>query len=129
MTHRLGIRAFGAASLALAAFFGTGCGAAYKSPVIPPQGLIYTQVKAPLDYDFNATTAKNEEGRRLRKGRSHTKYIFVPLLIINFDVAWGDAALGEAAKDGNLSIIHYADYEMMHVLGLYAEYRVTAYGE
>lgn len=97
-----------------------GC-AAWKAPVVPPAGGIYTHYSAPLT--LNDTPAPVCQ----KHGQSATSYfaLFYPF----YSGAWGDAALQAAAKDGGITKIHYADYEVLSVLGVYAEFTVRAYGE
>jgi hypothetical protein len=107
---------------ALAALAGlcAGC-AVWKAPVVPPSGAIYTHYSAPLTLNDKplAVCAK--------KGTASTRY--VALLYPMYSVSWADAALKTAAENGGLTRVHYADYEVLSVLGVYAEFTVRAYGE
>lgn len=44
-------------------------------------------------------------------------------------VATGDASINEAAKNGNITKISHVDYHTKNILGIYATYTVTVYGE
>jgi len=44
-------------------------------------------------------------------------------------VAYGDASIAAAMKDGGLTKVHHVDNETFNVLGIYARYRTIVYGE
>jgi hypothetical protein len=44
-------------------------------------------------------------------------------------IAWGDASVEAAMQTGQINKIHHVDVETFHVLGLYATYTTTVYGE
>lgn len=104
-----------AASCAIAgvAILSTGC---LRAPVVPPTGAIYTNVKAPLDHDFDQTKAN------LREGKSRS------ISVLGL-IAGGDASIDAAARSGNLEVIHSADYEYTNILGIYQEYVTIVRGE
>jgi hypothetical protein len=106
--------------LAAVAALCTGC-VAWKAPVVPPSGAIYTHYKAPLT--LNDQPAPLCE----KSGKSSTSYL--ALFYPAYSVAWADAAIETAAKEGGLQKVHYADYEVLSVLGIYAEFTVRVYGE
>lgn len=86
------------------------------APVMPPPGLIFTEYKAPLDYDQQASQVGT------REGRSET------ISILGL-VALGDASIREAARDGGITTIHGADYEYFNVIGVYQRYNTIVYGD
>ena len=92
-----------------------------KLPVMPPQGGIYTHVKMPLSTDFNATPVRE------RQGTAKTLYIREPYFGTSY--SWGDASIEEAAREGRLKNVSYADAEFLGVLGLFGMFTVRAYGE
>jgi len=92
----------------------TGC---LKAPVQPPMGLIYTDYKAPLDYD-----QEQSQSEGLKTGTSET------ISILGL-VALGDGSVETAAQNGNISQIHGADYEYFNVIGVYQRYRTVVHGE
>jgi len=96
---------------------------AWKAPVIPPGGLIYTHYKAPLTGDVNGVQVGAN-----KTGKATTRYIAYPFSRI-LSVAWADASIKEAARNGGLTKVEYADYEGLWVFGVYAEFTVTAHGE
>jgi hypothetical protein len=95
---------------------------AWKAPVVPPGGLIYTHYKAPLTGDVNKVPVGG------KTGIAKTTYVAYPFSRI-LSVAWADASIKEAARNGGLTRVEYADYEGLWVLGVYAEFTVTAHGE
>lgn len=107
----------------------SGCAGAprvmpYKAPVVPSWGIIFTQHKAPLTTNFESTPVEAP-----RVGRASTDYIFVPFFFAPFDIALGNASIAEAAKNGGITKVYYADHEFLRVLGIYARYTTTVYGE
>lgn len=93
-----------------------GCGG-MRAPVMPPMGVIYTGVAAPLDIDYK------ESGL----GEKHGKASVQQVLGL---VAWGDASTEAAAKNGQITVIDHADYEFLYVvLGIYSKYTTIVYGQ
>ncbi len=86
------------------------------APVMPPMGMIFTDYKAPLDYDQQASQVGTLQGR------SET------MSILGL-VALGDGSIREAARDGGITTIHGADYEYFNVVGIYQRYTTIVYGE
>lgn len=92
-------------------------------PVQPPDGLLYTHYKAPLQTDY--------EGQDFgtREGKASTQYLLVPLILVNPNFAWGDAAVKRAAESGGITTVKASDYEYLNVLGIYKKFTVVAYGD
>jgi len=44
-------------------------------------------------------------------------------------VSFGDSSIDAACKQGNISKIHYIDYETINILGIYGAVKTTVYGE
>ena len=93
-----------------------GCAGIAWTPVIPPAGFIYTQYKAPLDVDFDATPVP------MKKGTAST------MCVLGL-VAVGDASARAAAQDGGITRIEHADYDTLNVLGVYSKFTIIVYGE
>jgi hypothetical protein len=94
------------------------------TPVVPygVGGLIYTNYKAPLATDFDRTPAKPT-----KVGKAHTTWIYIPFFLpINF--AFGEAGVADAAKNGNITEVCYADYEFTRVLFFFASYETIVHG-
>lgn len=106
--------------LAVAALCG-GC-FGWAAPVRPPVGFLFTHYSAPLT--ANATDFKVEG----IKGSSHTFALREPF-VTGQGVAWAQAAVEEAARQGGLKKVYYADYEVLNVLSIYGRFTVRVYGE
>lgn len=91
----------------------TGC---LVAPVIPPVGIVYSDLKAPLDYD------QEESAVGTKAGTAQTESVLGL-------VAWGDASIQTAAANGNIATLTGADYEYFNILGVYQRYRTIARGE
>jgi hypothetical protein len=91
----------------------TGC---YYSPVVPPIGVVFSDVKAPMDTELDSTDMGT------KSGEAETCSILGL-------VSWGDASIEEAAKNGGLQTVKHADYEFFTVLGVYSTYTTVVYGD
>jgi hypothetical protein len=102
----------------------------YESPVIPPLGFIFTKVAAPLDFEFPSpgTPTRQDDDSGLKKGESNTHFIRIPFVRFRPSVAWERISVAETARAADIQTLHYADYEILIVLGIYAEYRLRVYG-
>ena len=87
----------------------TGC---IGAPVVPPLGLVYTQIGAPL-------SLKGQPGGK--RGESEV----VAILGL---VSTGDASVRAAAKNGGITNVTHVDYEFQNVLGVYQRYTTVVYG-
>lgn len=94
------------------------------TPVIPPPGYIFEQVRAPLSCNYDQTPVNPG-----KVGKATVRHIGIPFYpFLSF--SWDEASLETAAKNGELSEVSYADYETMSVLfGTYTEFTVIAYGK
>jgi len=99
----------------------TGCGL-FRAPVIPPQGILFSQVTAPLSLDFDETPVCAKHGEA-------TSRFFHEPLFTQLEFAWDKALLADAARNGGLSKVYYADYTHTNILGIYSTFTVRAYGE
>ncbi|MFA4945085.1 MAG: hypothetical protein WC789_10345 [Lentisphaeria bacterium] len=100
----------------------SGC-ATYRAPFQPPQGLLVSAVKAPLQLDSHAGVPAAPGGH----GQASTFYFHDPL-ITGLSFAWDDCALARASRNGGLQRLDYADYEYLMVLGIFGRMTVHAYG-
>jgi hypothetical protein len=101
-----------------------GCGtpAMHDTPVEPPPGAVFSQYKAPLTVDVDQTDIQS------KSGSASTRYLLVPFFgALSF--AWERCDIEQAAKNGGLTTVHHADYELLNVLGIYQEFTVHAYGQ
>jgi len=104
-----------ACAVLIGALFLTGC-ANYGAPLIPPMGLIYEDVKAPMDVDFDKTTLGSKQGTA------------ESMSILGL-IALGDCSINTAADNGNIMSVTHADYQYFNVLGVYQKFTTIAYGD
>lgn len=114
------------AAAALATVWLAGCAGLtpYQAPVKPPQAMLFVDVKAPLTAEFNNTRV----GPDLKKvSRRHTTF-FRDIIFTGGTIAWDEAAIAEIAREGGLTEVAYADYELMNILGIYGTFTINVYG-
>ncbi len=92
-----------------------GCGN-WIAPVVPPQGIAFSQTKAPIDTDLN------NKDLGFKTGKSSS---FAVLGL----VAFGDASTATAAQNGDIRTIKHVDYEYLNVLGLFQQFSLVVYGD
>jgi hypothetical protein len=97
-------------------FFSTGC-ITYSAPVMPPQGLLFSSIEAPLDANADSTSFADEK-------RGEASSIAVLGLF-----AFGDASLNTAVRNGGLSTVNHVDYSYRNILFFFQEFTIVAYGE
>ncbi len=99
----------------------SGC-VAYRTPVRPPSGGLFTRYKAPLTTQYNQTAVCEKSGS--------TSSLYVrDIIVTGLDIGWGKADIATAARNGGLQTVKYADYEILAVLGAFGRFTVTVYGE
>ncbi len=106
-------------ALATVALLSSGCAVAWQVPVDPPRGILFSQYRAPLTANFGEVPVSE------KVGTASTFYVN----FFGYDFAWDDARIEAAAREGGLSRVDYADYEVMQILGIFAQFTVRAYGE
>ncbi len=110
----------------LSILFLLGCaGGPWLTAVKPPEGVLFTHIKAPLTTNFHNTPV----GRKI--GSASTHYIH-DIFFTNIDAAWDKAGLKDALENGSFSghKIYYADYEYVNVFfSLYKKFTIHLYGE
>jgi hypothetical protein len=113
-------------SLCVAVLLLSGC-VAFEAPVQVPGGLIYQHTKAPLQTDVDVVDLGTKHGT------AKTQYVDNPILRLfggpPLAVAWNDASIAEAARNGGIETVKHVDYEIFRVLGVYIEFTVHAYGD
>ena len=78
---------------------------------------VYTNIKQPLDRNFQSTELGSKEGRA-----KTTSILWL--------FAWGDAGARRAAENGEITIIRHADVEVRsYLFGLYLETTTIVYGD
>jgi len=96
----------------LSLFVLSGCGVI--APVVPPTGLLYTDMQAPI------TTGPAEVGTK-RGEASVTAILGL--------ISTGDGSVAAAARNGRISKVSRVDYTYDNILGLYQKYTTIVYGE
>ena len=99
--------ALSAGTLVALALLG-GCASVY------PVGIIYTEVKVPVDATANGSGTK--------VGTSKCTSILSW-------VATGDASIEAAKKNGGITKVTAVDWHARNILGVYGEYTCTVYGD
>lgn len=95
-------------------FLASACG--YLAPVVPPGGLLFSNIQAPIDTDMESTVVKKKMGA--------SQSVAVLGLF-----AFGDASIAKAAEEGGLTTVHHVDYEYMNILFFYQSFKTKAYGD
>lgn len=92
----------------------TGCTTA---PFQPSEGIMYSDVKAPLALEYNKTDLGHKVG-------SASSISILGLF------ATGDCSTQAAAKDGGIKTVKHADYEFKNILfGIFTKTTVYVYGD
>ena len=91
-------------------------GCSIVAPVVPPQGLLFSQTKAPISTDFVNAQAGTKQGQASAQ------------CILGL-IATGDCSIQAAARAGGLKTISHVDYEFFNVLGIFTKTTVIVYGE
>ena len=91
-----------------------GC---YSTPVMPPQGTIFTSVGAPLSPNASQVAPAGKTGEA-------SSFCILGL------VAVGDCSFTKAAQDGGIKKPIYAEYDYLNVLFfVYQEFTIKVHGE
>ena len=88
----------------------------YQAPVMPPYGVLFSDISAPMTTDFVGQPASQKQGEASTVG---------VLGLLSF----GDCSTNAAARNGNLTQISYCDYSFVNILGFYQKFTVTAHGQ
>jgi hypothetical protein len=97
-----------------------------KAAVIPPLGIFFSQVRAPVG-------ARTPTRIGPRRGVASVNQIAIPPIpgltpsIPLF--SWGDASEEEAARRGGLEKVSHLDYELTVVMMVYRRFTLIAYGD
>lgn len=93
-----------------------------SSTFVPPRGVIYNSVRAPLTTEFYNTPVFDT------KGEASAYYLRIPVQMYP-SFGFNNADIDSAVRSGGLARASFADYELTSVLGIFARTRVIAYGE
>ena len=99
--------------IALAAGLVLSLGGCIAAPVVPPLGILYTNIEAPL-------APKGEVGSK--RGTASVKAVLGLF-------SWGNGSVRQAAANGNIHEVKLVDYEFKNVIGVYQRYTTVVYGE
>ncbi len=94
----------------------TGCAVNPKAPFQPANAGLFSNTTAPLSTEFHSASVSG-----LRMGEASTVNILGLF-------AFGDCGIHEAASNGNLTTVEFADYENLQVFGIYQKTTVKVYG-
>ena len=112
------------AALALGCLlFGVACAAPIVAPVVPPFGGAFTMYSAPLETDFEATPIGS------KVGTARMSHFTIPYTTRIPVATWAEAGIREAAADAGIQTVHYADYQLLNVLGIYVQLTVKVSGD
>jgi TRL-like protein family len=114
-----------ATALAVAGLLGAlGCASGVVAPVVPPYGSLFTMHAAPLDTNFDATPIGSKQGTAM------VHYFQEPISGYRIPIlTWGDASVQAAAAEARIQRIHYVDYRLLSVLGIYVQLTVQVSGD
>ena len=109
-----------------AALFGSGCAPGLANNY--PSGNVYEGTVFPMEYMMRAEHVSCEKvGTATVHGVS---IIFLGENLPTLSVAFGDAGIKKAMKDGGISRVHHVDQEIFSLLfGLYTKRTFIVYGE
>jgi hypothetical protein len=108
---------------ALATFGCAGVAPSRSAYPQPPVGFVFGRHAAPLEVNFEATPHGSKVGSARTRCFSDPFFTGLPI------VAWGDASIQTAARNAGITTVHYADYEILNVLGIYRELTVRISGD
>lgn len=101
-----------------------GCASPVVAPVEPPSGALFAYYTAPLETNFEGTPTGSKVGyAQLHFLREPFSGYRVPIVTL------ADASVREAARNAFIDTVHYADYEVLNVLGIYVQVTVRVAGD
>lgn len=104
--------------------FALGCASPVSAPVEPPAGALFAYYSAPLETNFENTPVGSKTGiAQLHFFREPFSGYRVPIVTL------AEASLKQAARDAFIDRVHYADYEVLNVLGIYVQVTVRVSGD
>lgn len=103
--------------------FGVAC-ASIEAPVVPPIGGAFTLYSAPLETHFEATPIGS------KVGTARMSHFELPVYTTRIPIStWAEAGIRKAAANAGIQTVHYADYQLLSVLGIYLQLTVRASGD
>ena len=104
----------------------TGCATFvnYETQVVPMRAGLIENFSAPLMTNFNNTNV----GKGNIKATSKKTLYFHDMLLTGMSFAWDNVSIPEIARKGGIKHVTYADYEVLNILGVYAQFQINVYG-
>ena len=84
-------------------------------PLAPVMAGLVIDQKGPVSSGENFTM------KAMKTGRSQAQGVIL--------VGFGDASVGTAAQNGQITKVHHVDSNSLNVLGIYSKYETIVYGE
>ena len=100
--------------------FLSGCISPPSAEFTPPEGLVFSNYKAPLLVDFDNTEATGYAG-------TASCGAFHDIILTGLAFAWGDCSIDTANQNGRLNRVGSADYEYLGFLRVFGKTTVHAY--
>ena len=98
-----------------------------RAPVIPPQGLLYSNIKAPITADATDFGSKRGTATSFQIGLPP---IPVAGLAMGLDLfAWGDASTETAAAAAGIGEVDHVDYHLEVFFFVYRRFTTEVYGD
>jgi hypothetical protein len=98
-----------------------------RAPVIPPQGLLYSDIKAPLTVDATDFGSKRGTATSFQVGLPPLPFAGLTQGLDLF--AWGDASSETAAMAGGIDKVAHVDYRLEVFLFFYRRFTTEVYGD
>ena len=95
----------------------------FSVPVKPSVGVLFAHQLAPLQTDFDNTSFGK------KTGSAEVRYLRDSIITGLPLASWGSASIEDAARDGGITNVRHADYELLSVLGIYVELKTVVYGD
>lgn len=98
----------------------SGCISPPKAEFAPPEGILFSNYKAPLLVDYDNAKVSGYTGKASCSA-------FHDIIFTGMSFAWGDCSLDAANQNGRLNRIGAADYEYLSILRVFGKTTVHAY--
>jgi hypothetical protein len=76
-----------------------------------------------LETNFEATPAGG------KTGVAEVRFIREPFFTKLPIITWGDGSVQAAVQEGGIQTVHYVDYEVLSVLGIYVQLTIKVSGD
>ena len=100
------------------------CASPVQAPVEPAHGGVFSSYLVPLGTNFDETPVGS------KVGRTSLFYFQIPVNGSRIPVAtFADSSIMQAANSAGIQTIHYADYQVIDVLGIFVRLTVRVSGD